>query len=175
MPGIKHAAVVTVADDEVSPVGSDEWNAPHVIEDGTITASMLAEDVLTYIRTKSVVIMAVEPTVDVTVGEGKAYLVVSPLFNGMNLVYANASVITPGVTDATTVDVYNVTKSCDMLATHISIPSGATLGTAGTVNDSYDDVATGDCIRIDVTNASSTKAKGLIVMLEFRLPDGGST
>jgi hypothetical protein len=57
-----------------------------------------------------------------------------------------------------------------MLSTAISIASGSTLGTAGTVNTATDDVATNDLIRIDVTSVSTTKPKGLVVVLEFQLP-----
>src|SRR6185436_20410021 len=35
---ISHAAVVVVPDDPTFPVGSDEWNAPHVITGGLDTA-----------------------------------------------------------------------------------------------------------------------------------------
>ena len=56
-----------------------------------------------------------------------------------------------------------------MLSSAISIASGATSGT-GTVDTSHDDVATGDIIRIDVDTLSTTKPKGLIVTLAFRLP-----
>jgi hypothetical protein len=87
----------------------------------------------------------------------------------MNLVRANASVVTAGTTNATTIDIYNVTDSQDMLSTAISIASAGKVGTAGTVNASYDDVATNDVLRIDVTSASTTNAKGLQVILEFRL------
>ena len=34
----------------------------------------------------------------------------------------------------------------------------------------YDDVATGDIIRIDVDTLSTTKPKGLVITLAFRLP-----
>ena len=88
----------------------------------------------------------------------------------MNLVRANAYVNTAGTTNATTIDIYNVTDSQDMLSTAISIASGGTAGTAGTVNASYDDVATGDILRVDVTSMSTTAPKGLMVVLEFRLP-----
>ena len=95
---------------------------------------------------------------------------IPPALNGMNLTYANAYVNTAGTTNATTVDIYNVTDSHDMLSTAISIASGGTAGTAGTVNTTYDDVATGDIIRIDVTTASTTKPKGLMVTLTFATP-----
>jgi hypothetical protein len=56
-----------------------------------------------------------------------------------------------------------------MLSTAISIASGDTVWTAGTVDASYDDIATNDILRIDVTTMSTTAPKGLMVVLEFRL------
>ena len=113
----------------------------------------------------------IEATTDVTTGDGKLYLPPIPAFmNGMNLIRAQACVITAGTTNATTIDIYNVTDSQDMLSVAISIASGATVGTVGTINTSYDDVATNDVIRVDVTSVSTTAPKGLIVTLEFRLP-----
>jgi hypothetical protein len=116
------------------------------------------------------IIVAVEKATDVSAADNKMTVCVPPALNGMNLVSANAIVNTAGTTNATTIDIYNVTDSQDMLSTAISIASGGTVGTAGTVNASYDDVATNDVLRIDVTSASTTNAKGLMVMLEFRLP-----
>ena len=45
MSGIRHSTHVDVPDDGTSPVGTDEWNDPHVIDDGTITQEMLAPGV----------------------------------------------------------------------------------------------------------------------------------
>ncbi len=91
-------------------------------------------------------------------------------FNGKSLVRAQASVKTAGTTNATTIQVRNITKyaSNDALSGAISIASGATLGTVGTVDTSYDDVATDDIIRISVTGNSTTKAKGLTVVLTYQ-------
>jgi hypothetical protein len=57
-----------------------------------------------------------------------------------------------------------------MLSTAISIASGWTVGTVGTVDTNYDDVATNDVLRVDVTSVSTTAPKWLIVVLEFKLP-----
>jgi len=116
------------------------------------------------------VLIAVESATDVDAEDDKMQFVIPPALNGMNLTYANAKVNTAGTTNATTVDIYNLTDTQDMLSGAISIASGGLLGTAGTVNTSYDDVATGDTLRIDVTTASTTNAKGLMVMLEFETP-----
>jgi len=114
--------------------------------------------------------VAVEAATNLSVADGKMYFAIPPALNGMNLVSANAIVNTAGTTNATTIDIYNVTDSHDMLSTAISIASAATVGTAGTVNTTYDDVATNDVLRIDVTSMSTTAPKGLMVILEFRTP-----
>lgn len=92
--------------------------------------------------------------------------------NGMNLTRAIAMVETPGTTNPTTIQVRNLTKypSNDALSTAISIASGASKATVGTVNTLYDDVSTDDKIKIYVTGVSTTNPKGLTVILEFRKP-----
>jgi hypothetical protein len=104
---------------------------------------------------------------DVTVGNGKWYFPPVPSsFDRMKLIIPGASVIIPGITNATTVQIYNVTKSVDMLSSAISIPSEATKGT-GTVDTSNNTVAAGDILRVDVDSASDTAPKGLLVTLDF--------
>lgn len=109
---------------------------------------------------------------DVDTNTGVFKFRVPSKWNGMNLVRAQAFVETPGTTNPTTVQVRNLTKypSNDALSTAISIASGSRVGTPGTVNTAYDDVSTDDEIEIRVTGQSTTKAKGLLPMLEFRLP-----
>jgi hypothetical protein len=111
-----------------------------------------------------------EGATDVTIGDAKAHITIPEALNGMNLVRAQATVVTAGTTNATTVMIHNKTDSQDMLSGAISIASGGTVGTVGTVNTSYDDVATNDILRIDVDSISTTAPKGLMVVLEFRLP-----
>jgi hypothetical protein len=139
---------------------------------GTDTTKRLTADGLagSYAGTKCMSIVAVPQDTNVDAEDGKLTFAIPPALNGMNLIYANAYVNTAGVTNATTIDIYNVTDSVDMLSSAISIASEATAGTAGTVDTAHDDVATGDVLRIDVTTASSTPAIGLMVTLEFRLP-----
>jgi hypothetical protein len=48
MATVTHSTVVVVADDGTSPVGSDEWNAPHVI---TGLREVLTDDRTYYVRT----------------------------------------------------------------------------------------------------------------------------
>ena len=118
--------------------------------------------------TKTVQQYCVEWGTELAVKDGVGYIEIPPECNGMNLISARARVGTAGTTNASTFDIYNVTDSTSMLSSAISIASGAKSGT-GTVDTSHDDVATGDIIRIDVDTLSTTKPKGLVVTLAFRL------
>jgi hypothetical protein len=119
---------------------------------------------------RSAQIQIVADASDVDTTSGVAYFKVPSVLNGTNLIRAQAFVTTAGTTNATTIQVRNLTKysSNDSLSTAISIASGGTVGTAGTVNTSYDDVSTDDNIKIYVTAQSTTKPKGLYVVLEFQ-------
>jgi hypothetical protein len=113
-------------------------------------------------------------TTDVAVANGVGWHHIASDFNGMNLVEIHAFVITAGTTNSTTIQVYNFTDSVNMLSTAMAIETGETgtdtSATPGTIDTAHDDVATNDLIRFDVTGASTTKAKGLIVTLGFALP-----
>lgn len=119
---------------------------------------------------KAVSIQVYDGATDTATGDGKAYFTIPESLNGMNLVRAQATVVTAGTTNATTVMIHNKTDAVDMLSGAISIASAGTVGTVGTVNASNDDVATNDVIRIDIDSVSTTAAKGLMVVLEFQLP-----
>lgn len=139
---------------------------------GTSTTKYVSPDGLagSYAGTKSVSIQVFDGATDVATGDGKAYITIPEALNGMNLVRAQATVVTAGTTNATTVMIHNLTDAQDMLSGAISIASAGTTGTVGTINTTYDDVATNDRIRIDVDSVSTTAPKGLVVVLEFRLP-----
>jgi hypothetical protein len=120
---------------------------------------------------------------DTAIGDGKFYFVIPSSLNGMNLVGVAGQVIIAGTTNATNVDLARcaVTTSgntCsgtvdDMLSTNLTIDSGenssADAAAAAVIDATKDDVATGQIIRVDVDAVSTTAAKGLIVVLTFRL------
>jgi len=139
---------------------------------GTDTARAITPDGLSgsYAGTKSAFISVTAPTESVATGDGKAYVTIPESCNGMNLIRATATVVTAGTTGATTIQIYNVTQAVDMLSGLISIASGGTVATAGTIDSANDDVATNDVLRIDVDSVSTTQPQGLMVILEFRLP-----
>ncbi len=127
---------------------------------------------LAVVKSQVVEIQIVPVSVDVDGTSGIGYFFIPLAANGMNLIRATAMVDTAGTTGATTIQVRNLTKyaSNDSLSTAISIASGGTIATAGTVNTSYDDVSTNDKIKVYITAVSTTKPKGLWVVLEYRLP-----
>jgi len=91
----------------------------------------------------------------------------------MNLVDADASVYTVSSSGLPTVQIHNVTDAQDMLSTRITIDvseySSYTAAAPPVINASYDDVVTGDRLRVDV-DVAGTGTKGLDVILVFQLP-----
>jgi len=142
---------------------------------GNISASLTAISAsLTTVETRSsnnhsAVIQIVGSTTDVDTSSGIFYFRAPSEINGMVLKRAQAFVNTAGTTNPTTIQVRNMTQfpSNDALNLAISIASGDTAGTIGTVDTAYDDVATDNQIKIYVTGESTTKAQGLQVVLEW--------
>lgn len=112
-------------------------------------------------------------TTSATTGTKKAYFVVPPNMNGMNLIRVHAEVATAGVTGT---QVFDVNKNgSSMLSTAISIDSGETgsdtAATPAVINESLDNVSSYDIISVDVDSIhSGTAALGEVVTLEFQLP-----
>ena len=123
---------------------------------------------------KTVELIVYNPGVSLATGDGKAYFVVPNELNGMNLVRVAATVVTAGTTNATTIQIHNLTDAVDMLSTLMNIEttetSTRTSATPGTIDTDHDDVASGDVLRIDIDAISTTAPKGLVVELVFQLP-----
>ena len=107
-------------------------------------------------------------------GNGKLYFHVPASLNGMNIVSVHALVAVAGTTGTTDIQINNVTANADVLSTVLTIDStevGSDTGaTPAVINTSEDDLTTNDVLRIDVDAVSTTKAKGLIITIECRLP-----
>lgn len=164
---------LTVRSASTTQTGIAEAAIDSEVTAGTDAARYVSPDALagsTIFGRKAVSIQVTDGTTDVATGDGKAYFTIPESLNGMNLVRAQATVVTAGTTNATTVMIHNKTDAADMLSGAISIASGGTVGTVGTINGAADDVATNDVIRIDVDSVSTTAPKGLMVVLEFQLP-----
>jgi len=122
---------------------------------------------------KTVVLKVVPEDTALTTGDGKGYFPVPDTLNGMNLVDIDAVVWTASSSGLPTIQIYNITDSVDMLSTRITIDvnelTSYTAATAPVINTSYDDVATGDALRVDV-DVIGTGTKGLDVIMTFRIP-----
>jgi hypothetical protein len=110
-----------------------------------------------------------------TTGDGKAYYRVPSIHDGKNLVVVSAACITAGTTGTMDIQIANVTVGQDMLTTKMTIDSGETdtltAATPAVISATYDEVSTGDIIRVDIDAIhSGTAAKGLIVEMQFKKP-----
>lgn len=136
-----------------------------------VTPDGLAGSIFGY---KTVTIQVTDPAGDaLTIGDGKAYYIIGPDKNGMNLVGVQAGVITVSSSGLPTFQIRNVTDSVDMLTTKVSIDASeytsATAVAPPVINTSTDDVATGDRLAIDC-DVAGTGAKGVFITLIFQLP-----
>jgi len=166
---------IDIVDASTSEKGKIECAEASEVTAGTSTSLAVTPDSLagsTIFGVKGLQIQIVADTSDVDTTSGIAYFRIPQALNGMNLIRAISDVTTAGTTNATTIQVRNMTKypSNDALSPAISVASGNTLGTAGTVDINYDDVSTNDLIKVYVTAQSITKPKGLRTVLEYQLP-----
>lgn len=145
---------------------------------GVSTASAITPDALagstlgTFYVTLPVESSATET---LTTGDGKIYWTVPTEIGtlGPNLVSVFAGVYTVSSSGTPTFQVYNVSDSQDMLSTALTIDASeynsSSAATAAVINTSYDDVITGDRIRIDCDVAGTGTAGGEVT-LGFRIP-----
>lgn len=122
---------------------------------------------------KTVTLKICDDTTVLTTGDGKIHFFIPSSLNGFNLTSVSAGVSTVSSSGLPEVDVYNVTGSEDMLSTNLTIDASekhsSSAAAAAVINASYDDMATGQELRIDV-DAAGTGTKGLQVDLIFQLP-----
>jgi hypothetical protein len=118
-------------------------------------------------------LLALPSAVDLTTGDGKLYFFIPDDLDGYVLIDADACVNTVSSSGTPTVQIHNLTDTVDMLSTRITLDinekTSYTAATQPVINTDYDDVATGDELRIDV-DVAGTGTKGLIVILIFQLP-----
>ena len=121
-------------------------------------------------QTFDVVLVTQLPSEAVATGEGVFFFTVPEKLDGLRLTAANASV--PGATGSTELQVQLVrlrgANDDDMLSTIITIDAtettSYTAAVPAVVDGDYDDLVTGDLIRVDVLADGST-AQGLQVIL----------
>ena len=118
-------------------------------------------------------VKVIDDVTTLTTGDGKVIFLVPQELNGYNLTGAHGFVTTVSSSGTPTIQIRNVTDSVDMLSTRITIDANEytsyTAAAAAVVDATYDDVATGDRLAVDV-DVAGTGAKGLGVVLTFNLP-----
>ena len=111
---------------------------------------------------------------DVDTGDGQYYFHIDSRIAGMNLVDVHAEVITAGTTNTTDIQLRNVTQTADILSTVLTIDStetgSDTAAIPAVIDTNEDDMQENDVIAVDIDATSTTKAKGLLITLGFRLP-----
>ena len=145
---------------------------------GTETAKSINPDVLagSDLGKRLMQIKVMDDATSLTTGDGKIIFCIPAELNGYNLVTAHAYVTTVA-TGATliNVDIRNVTDSTDMLSTNITIDASEftsyTAAAQPVIDNTKDDVATGDRLAVDIDAiGNTTPGKGLGVLLAFQLP-----
>lgn len=127
-------------------------------------------NIIRQLKKRIIYLKAIAAGTALTTGDGKIYVTLPSNLNGMNLIDVDAGVYTASTSGTPTIAVYNVTDSQDMLSTDITIDENETNSFTATtppvINTDYDDVATGDILRVDV-DVAGTGTKGLDVILVF--------
>lgn len=137
------------------------------------TVSLSAAVIGSDLGKRVIQVKVIDDLTTLTTGDGKVIFLVPQELNGYNLVGANAFVTTVSSSGTPTIQIRNVTDAVDMLSTRITIDANEytsyTAAAAAVVNATYDDVATGDRLAVDV-DVAGTGAKGLGIVLTFQLP-----
>lgn len=137
------------------------------------TVSLSAAVIGSDLAKRVIQVKVIDDATTLTTGDGKVIFLIPQELNGYNLVGANAFVTTVSSSGTPTVQIRNVTDAVDMLSTRITIDANEytsyTAAAAAVVNATYDDVATGDRLAVDV-DVAGTGAKGLGIVLTFQLP-----
>ena len=137
------------------------------------TVSLSAAVIGSDLAKRVIQVKVIDDLTTLTTGDGKVIFLVPQELNGYNLTGANAFVTTVSSSGTPTIQIRNVTDSVDMLSTRITIDANEytsyTAAAAAVVNTTYDDVATGDRLAVDV-DVAGTGAKGLGIVLTFQLP-----
>jgi hypothetical protein len=160
------------------------WTTPRDFNANDILTAAQMDEIsanLTFLQSRAWSGEIVYATTALATGDAKTYIPIPAIVNGYNLtgvqimVFAKSTSGTPTVmlargrqANATTAHAFS-----DMLSTSLTIDanefSSADAATAAVINSSYDDLATGDLIRVDC-DVAGTGTTGLYLMLQADLP-----
>lgn len=151
------------------------------VDTGTDATRAVTPDALAGSYAGKASVSALVQSGTITTGDGKIYILMPAKTNGMNLVGGHISVITTSSSGTPTVQIArgrqaNATSAHtfnDMLSTRFTIDaneySSLNATTAAVINGTYDDIQTGDLIRVDI-DVTGTGTANLYIYLEFQLP-----
>jgi hypothetical protein len=158
-------STTTVTTTQINNTTTTQTNIPITSQNVT--------DALTYtpLSIAGFYVTCISPTQTLTSGNNTASFVIPSNVNNFNLVDVQVHIWTISSSGNVNINIYNSTDSALMTSTSYTVDIGeydsSTANITGVINTSYDDVVTGDVIRIDVINAG-TGVKGLDVILQFR-------
>ncbi len=119
-------------------------------------------------------VVPVEYSTTVTTGTGKGYFVVTPILDGKSITHANITTLVTGTTGTTGVQLVRIRSGtpANVLSTIVSIDSAEltsiTAAVPYVIDTGNDDLATGDLLRVDISNVTTTAPTGLIFSFEAR-------
>lgn|SRR3990167_4449082 len=125
------------------------------------------------IDTKEIQIIVLDPTVALSVGDGKAYFRISELLSGMKLIRVGAAVVTASSSGTPTIQIARIRggSATDMLLTKITLDANevdsSTAAISAVIDSANNELKTADQIRIDI-DVAGTGTKGLMITLELR-------
>jgi len=114
-----------------------------------------------------------DPTVALSVGDGKAYFRISELLSGMKLIRVGAAVVTASSSGTPTIQIARIRggSATDMLLTKITLDANevdsSTAAISAVIDSANNELKTADQIRIDI-DVAGTGTKGLMITLELR-------
>jgi hypothetical protein len=141
-------------------------------EKGTNSHTQIDSFIAAYSPAKIITFSTVESDLDVTIIDGTVAFTVPALLNGYNLTGVLASVHTLGSgSGATAIQIRRrrAGVEADMLSTKVTVSYNEYFASDGVINTSYDDLATGDRLYVDVDQLPSTPPKGLGIALTFNV------
>ena len=151
------------------------------VDTGTDATRAVTPDALAGSYAGKASVSALVQSGTISTGDGKIYILMPAKTNGMNLVGGHISVITTSSSGTPTVQIArgrqaNATSAHtfnDMLSTRFTIDaneySSLNATTAAVIDGTYDDIQTGDLIRVDI-DVTGTGTANLYIYLEFQLP-----
>jgi len=137
---------------------------------GTNTHSQIDSFIAAHSPAKVITFAPVESDMIVKIKEGTIAFTVPALLNGYNLTAVLASVHTLGSGSGSTAIQIRRRRAgtdVDMLSSKLTISYNEYFASDGVINTSYDDLATGDQIYVDIDQLPSTPPTGLSVALTF--------